>query len=90
MYILYILSDLDPSHTGSKRKLLTSCLFQYNGMHYSSIKQFDRLDGAVVRAELSNSWGSVGHIAHMSNRAEGRMEFSIWISPLLREKISVM
>ena len=41
-------------------------------------------------AGVSNSWASGGHIAHMSNRAEGRMKFSIGRSPLLWATISVM
>ena len=39
---------------------------------------------------VSNSRVSGGHIAYMSNRAEGRTKFWIWRSPLLWAMISVM
>ena len=44
----------------------------------------------LFKTGVSYSWASGSHIAHMSNRAEGRMKFWIWRSPLLRETISVM
>ena len=34
--------------------------------------------------------GLLGATLHVGNRAEGRMVFSIWRLPLLREKVSVM
>ena len=39
---------------------------------------------------VSNSWASGGHIAYMSSRAEDRLKFWIWRSPLLWATISVM
>ena len=43
----------------------------------------------LFRAGVSNLWASGGTL-HVGNRAEGRMMFSIWRSPLLRTMVSVM
>ena len=44
----------------------------------------------ISKAGVSNLWASGGNIAHMSNRAEGRMKFLNWRSPLLWATIIVM